>query len=261
MKIFWLLLIGGAGMAQTGTPSFEVASIRVNRNAAQPRAPGSRSSAVGPECQGARFIVTASMLTRVIGWAYDIQGPNLSGWPAWAQYGSQDAWYDIEARAAKPLDLAQCREMARTLLAERFQLVLRRETKELPVYALVVGKNGPKMRVVSDPSDSAHAGAINGRRISPDTGKSEPWSMRTLAMALSLTALRVANRQVVDHTGLPGVYEFNLVYDEFADLPVGPHDLPEMSAAVEEQLGLKLEARKEPVETWVVVRLEKPTEN
>lgn len=82
MKIFWLLLIGGAGVAQTGTPSFEVASVKVNRNAAQPRVPGSRSTAIGPECQGARFIVTASMLTRVIGWAYDIQGPNLSGWPA-----------------------------------------------------------------------------------------------------------------------------------------------------------------------------------
>lgn len=151
--------------------------------------------------------------------------------------------------------------MVRTLLSERFQLVIRREIRELPVFALVVGKNGQKMREVSDPSDSAHAGAINGRRISPDTGKSEPWSMRTLAKTLSLTAMRVANRQVVDHTGLPGVYEFNLVYDEFAGLAAGTHDLPEMDAAVEKQLGLKLEARRESVETWVVVHLEKPTEN
>jgi bla regulator protein BlaR1 len=235
--------------------------IKVDRTAAQPQLPGSQSNALGPECQGSRFIATATMLTRVIYWAYDIQGPNLSGWPAWAQYGSRDAWYDIEARAAKPLDVAQCREMARALLADRFQLVVRRETRELPVYALLVGKNGPKIREVSDPSDSAHAGAINGVRISPDTGKAEPWSMQTLAKALNLTAMRAANRQVVDHTGLPGVYEFNLVYDEFADLPSGPHNLPEMGAAVEEQLGLKLEPRKEPVETWVVVRLEKPTEN
>jgi uncharacterized protein (TIGR03435 family) len=201
------------------------------------------------------------MLTRLIGWAYDIQGPNLSGWPAWAQYGSHDAWYDIQARAARPPDIDQCREMTRALLADRFHLIVRREIKELPVYALVVGKNGPKIREVNNPADASHAGAINGRRISPDTGRSEPWSMRTLAEALSLTATRVANRQVVDHTGLPGVYEFNLVYDEFADFPGGPHNLPEMGEAVEEQLGLKLEPRKEPVETWVVVRLEKPTEN
>jgi len=85
--------------------------------------------------------------------------------------------------------------------------------------------------------------------------------MQQLAIALTLTASRVANRQVVDRTGLTGVYEFNLIYDEFEDAPFGRHDLPDMRAAVQDQLGLTLEERKEPLETLVVAHLDRPSQN
>jgi uncharacterized protein (TIGR03435 family) len=261
-KLVCFLIVGSTCFAQDIAPNFEVVSVKLDRFAAQPRVPGTPSRQVGPECRGGRFIATANTMGRVIGWAYGILGVNITGYPGWALVGSPDAWYDIEATAGRPVELAQCKLMARALLADRFHLVVRLETKELPVFALVLGKNGPRnLREVRDPSEARRTGAINGRGITPDTGRVEPWSMQQLALALNLTTNRVSNRQVVDKTGLPGVYEFNLRYDEFEGLPNIPHDLPDLRTALQQQLGLNLEERKEPIDTLVIVRLDKPSGN
>jgi uncharacterized protein (TIGR03435 family) len=256
MRIVWPFLIGSMCLAQTPAPSFDVASVKLDVLASQPRRPGEPSREAGPGCSGGRLVSQAILLRRLLAWAYDISPINTSGIPKWAEYGSPEAYYDIQATSGVEVDAKQCKLMVRALLAERFGLIVRRETVGLPVYALIVGKNGPKLRAVPDPSEPGRAAGINGRKIAPDTGRTGPWSMPH-----TLTAMRVANRQVVDRTGLTGVYEFNLIYDEFEDAPFSRHDLPDMRAAVEEQLGLKLEERREPLETLVVVRLERPSEN
>jgi len=154
--------------------------------------------------------------------------------------------------------------MVQALLADRFKLKIHHETKAISVYALVVGKTRPKLKE-ADPSKPGAGARINGRpmRIAPD-GKETllGWTTAYLADALTLTTQQLDRRRVVDRTGLKGVYEFNLQFDEFPNVGFGrPHDQPDVFIAVEEQLGLKLEARKEPFDIIVIDHLEKSSEN
>jgi uncharacterized protein (TIGR03435 family) len=192
--------------------------------------------------------------------AWNVPSLQISGIPGWALAGSSDAFYEIEGRSEAPVAPDQCRLMVQALLADRFKLKVHHETKAISVYALVVGKAGPKMKE-PDPSRPGLGARMNGRqkRIAPD-GQETPlgWSTGYLADALTLTTLQVDGRRVVDRTGLTGVYEFNLQFDEF---PRGLHDLPDVFIAVQEQLGLKLEERKEPFDIIVVDHVEKPSKN
>ncbi len=105
---------------------------------------------------------------------------------------------------------------------------------------------------------------MNGRpmRIAPDR-KETPlgWSTAYLADMLTLTTQQLDGRRVVDRTGLKGVYEFDLLFDEFSNPAFGRHDQADVFIAVQEQLGLKPEERKEPFDIIVVDHMEKPAEN
>src|SRR5712671_2189010 len=154
--------------------------------------------------------------------------------------------------------------MLQTLLTERFKLQIRREAKELPVYALVVDKGGPKLK--------PHAGAPEtGMPIRPgDPGQVifRDVPMERLAWFLSTRM----GRSVLDQTGLKPHYDFELAWngDRPMRLEGGPdtHELtppdtngPSIFAALHEQLGLRLESRKGPVEFLTILHAEKPTEN
>jgi uncharacterized protein (TIGR03435 family) len=148
--------------------------------------------------------------------------------------------------------------MLQNLLADRFQLKVHRSMKELPIYTLVVAKNGPKLKVsVDDPNAPRPRGTLwsGGRK----RFEFDRWTMASFARTLESDA----DRRVIDSTGLEGTYDIRL---EFADTKstFGSPDpqTPELFTALTEQLGLRLESRRGPVVVLVVdSALRQPTEN
>jgi len=178
----------------------------------------------------------------------------------------------------------------RTLLAERFKLLLRSETKEMPIYALVLarsgGRLGPQLHR-STTNCAAIAGAAGGRGgppAPPSLGEPMQCGMRVLPGSLSAGGLPLSRltqflssssqRIVMDRTGLTGNFDLNLVWtpDQTPQgrgdltpgaLPLPPIDPngPSLFTALQEQLGLKLESTRGPVEVLVIDHAERPTED
>jgi uncharacterized protein (TIGR03435 family) len=161
--------------------------------------------------------------------------------------------FDVTAKAAPGTSDDELLLMLRGLLAERFQMALHTEQREMTHYELVVGKNGPKLKESTvGPEEGRGAARLDG--IS-----SNRMQMNKLAMLLS----RMTRMPVLDRTGLTGFYQFDLKYAdevsrEQAENPAGPS----LFTAVQEQLGLKLESKKGPVEVLVIDHVQKiPLEN
>ncbi len=190
-------------------------------------------------------------MSSCIKWAYQMKDYQISG-PAWLS----EERYDITAKAADPTGTQQLRQMLQTLLANRLQLRIHRETKDLPVYALVVTKSGPKLHK-AEPDSNTYMRGENGSFAFRGTSMPQ--------FAEDLSTLRQVDRPVLDRTGIPGVFDFNLKFGESNDelkraLVAG--DGPSIFTLIQEQLGLKLEARKGPVEMLVIVHVVRaPEEN
>ncbi len=185
--------------------------------------------------------------------AYELEGYQLVGGPKWMD----DDRYDIEARAggeSAPTS-AQVQLMLQSLLADRFQLKFHRETKQLPEYELVVGKSGPKLKASAPESVKSLSFGDSGSVTVLTVSKG---SMDQLAKQLGNSGL---GRPVLDKTGLTGEYDYELRWSaepggtDLADRP------PSVVTAIQEQLGLKLESIKGPVETFVIDHAEKPSQN
>lgn len=157
--------------------------------------------------------------------------------------------YDVIAKAPPDASQEQRILMLQALLAERFKLVVHRETKELPIYTLVTGNDGLRFRAVEDDGSAAETGSGGGHQI-----KAHHISMKLLAATLQ----GWIGDTVVDATGLTGLFDLNLDFsvDESASA-----EGPTIFEAVQRQLGLKLEARKGPVEVVVIDHVEKPSAN
>jgi uncharacterized protein (TIGR03435 family) len=242
--------------AQTPATSleFEVASIKLN----------DPSETVGGRLEllpGGRFATTNFPLRAVILRAYDVKDYQLLGAPDWLVKDR----FSIQAKAPQgSVSDAQTWLMVRRLLEDRFQLKTHRDTKELPVYALVVGKGGPKIQAAKDSLVPSGLGVGRGSI----TARSA--TIANVAIALS----RLLGRPVVDETQLSGTYDFKLHYDQSSvglpfsvqrqesDATAQPEATePSIFTAVQEQLGLKLESTKGPVEVLVVDHVEKPSKN
>ncbi len=218
----------------------------------------------------------------LIGW--HILPFQVVGGPAWLYSES----YDIEARADGNPDSDQSRVMLQSLLAERFHLVLHRETRELPMYALVTAKKGarPAGGLVRAKEGSCTPPSQNFPQPPLDAGKpaycmvkqqfgrrdngTPSMQLRGYGVTLSMLARNLAstvNRQVEDDTGMVGNYDINMEYAPYNendnDLLASKPDtgVPSLFTALQDQLGLKLEARKGPVEVFVIDRAEKPSAN
>jgi uncharacterized protein (TIGR03435 family) len=160
--------------------------------------------------------------------------------------------YDIVAKIPPGVIQDQGPAMLQALLAERFKLAVHHGTKEMPVYLLVVAKNGPKVQAV----ESANKGGIT----------SHPGYMSAVSIAMSRLATFLSSPRaqlehaVVDHTGLSGTFTFKLEWTpddkQSADMPG-----PSLPTALQEQLGLRLETGKAPMEILVIDHAEKPSEN
>jgi uncharacterized protein (TIGR03435 family) len=231
-------------LAATTAPAqsaFEAASIRLH-----PPAPGPlrSSSHVGPA--GVTF--TNVYLKSCIRAAYEVKSYQIAGGPDWLT----SERFDVVAKAAAPVSKGQLMLMFRTLLEDRCKLKTHRETRELPVYSLVVARGGPKLHTGKE--DGATEVGGSGHTID-----SRGMTMQQLAGILSqFTGSQ--GRPVLDATGLSGYYDIKL--DLGSSDPAGGDNSSgsDLFIAVQE-LGLKLEARKYPVEVLVIDQVEKPSEN
>jgi uncharacterized protein (TIGR03435 family) len=260
----------------TGAVAFEAASVK-------PRAPGDNRFMFPRFFPGGRFVSNAP-LGVVIAIAYNLPinpSPRLTGVPDWA--GSMDAAYDIQATGIFPAGLSEKarvergRLMLQALLADRFKLAIHRETKEIPVYALVVAKGGPKLqradveeRDCPDPSATpppAPGTLCHGA----SGGRGSGIHARALAMSeLARVMEDWADRPLVDKTGIKGLYHIETTgWQPMQVAPFAPGakqdgvdiaDLPTIFT-VFEKLGLKMESEKDKVDVYVVDHVEKPTEN
>ena len=227
-------------------PAFEVASVRSHN----PAVGEGRERESIDSVPGSLTIRNAS-LSSCIKWAFQIKDYQISG-PGWLISEK----YDITAKAAGPVPLNQLRQMLRTLLTDRFQLQFHRETKELPVYILIAAKSGPKLHKAEPDSNTSMQGR-NGSFVFHGTSMPQ--------FAEDLATLSQVDRPVLDRTGIPGIFDFNLKFGESNDemkraLVAG--DGASIFTLIQEQLGLKLEAQKGPVEMLIIDHVEKaPTEN
>ncbi|MGD1068537.1 MAG: TIGR03435 family protein [Bryobacteraceae bacterium] len=170
--------------------------------------------------------------------------------------------FDIVAKTPADAKKEQIPLMLRTLLAQRFKLALRREQKEMSVYALAVGSGGSKLKE-SASGDTGESGCTRSSAQTPGVSAAAVCHKMTagsLAQQVALLAPGYFDRPVVDMTGLKGTYDLTLEWITRPQAEAG-EDGPTMYVALE-KLGLKLEARKQPMEILVVDHCEKvPAEN
>jgi uncharacterized protein (TIGR03435 family) len=255
-----IALIPSALWSQTPLPrpTFEVASVKPNNTRTRG---GSMDFAKG----GERFTVTNMPLGALILVAYDITVRQLSG-----SGESLSDKYDIAAKAEHPTRPSEMLQMIQSLLADRFKFQFHWENRDTDVYALTVVKGGVKLRPSSPPDDGSGAFRIPSRAggTEPASGhlvfKNE--SMPDFAWALSRMGA-IGDRVVVDNTGLDGAYDFELKFvpsrppaQDSPDLAAQPEG-PSIFSALEEQLGLKLVAKRAPVAFLVIDHLERPSAN
>jgi bla regulator protein BlaR1 len=232
--------------------AFDVVSIKSLAGMGRARLPGARQS------QG-RFARAAVTLRQLIQYAYDVQPLQVTGGPAWVSTSR----FQIDARTERTTTQVQMRAMVRQMLAERFALKVHTDVRERPIYRMVVdrpdGTLGPLLYRIDDtecggsnpqPCDFA---AWSGGLMSSGTG------LQQLAAALFNTSQTGVDRPVVDDTGLAGLFGFTLMFSSLETAHVSNH--PSIFTALREQLGLKLEPARGPVEHLVIDSVEQPTPN
>jgi uncharacterized protein (TIGR03435 family) len=235
-----LLIAAGWGQTAAQAPAFEAASIKLS--AALDNGTD-RSSTPGA------MTIRNFSLRSLIRVAYGVKEYQVIGGPKWMDSDR----YNINAKAAGPAKDPELVLMLQTLLADRFKVEVHRESKSAPGYALVVAKSGLKIKAIEDSGNdsmSAHGGSLTAKGAS--MARLSDWLSRRL------------NAPVVDTTGIQGVFDFKLEWTPEETTPGTPSSAgPDFSlvAALQEQLGVKLEARKVSMQLIVVDRAEKPSEN
>jgi uncharacterized protein (TIGR03435 family) len=214
---------------------FEVVSVKP----ADPAANGNSWGATPGRFQARNFTLKGLLLT-----AYHLNEYQLEGGPKWMD----SAGFNIDAKlpAGAPMDQAPL--MIQAMLADRFKLEFHHETKTRPEYALVIAKGGPKLQAAHE-DDRDHTGSATfAHRL--QIGCVGPIS------GLADMLISAIGAPVLDRTNLKGRYKVTLTFAPLADDPA-----PTVFAALQEQLGLRLEAIKGPVDVLVIDRVEMPTEN
>ena len=232
---------------------FEAATVKRNRSA---------SSSSHSSYSDGRFTASNVSLKNLIQYsAYGVPGSRIVGGPKWLD----SERFDIEAKLDGPSteklralsrreNHLQTQAMFQQLLADRFKLTTHWETREMPVYDLVVAKSGAKLQPMKDAKASSGTDTEHGHLTANGITPAE------LARALTQEVSGELGRVIVDKTGLTGRYDMELKWTPDSDS--APEDAgPSIFTAAQEQLGLKLEPSKGPVEVLVIDRAEMPTEN
>ncbi len=243
-------------MAANANPAFEVATIK-------PSDPAKPEQII--TLRGDYVITTNTTVHDLINLAYWIHPKQLSGGPAWVESEKFDMTGKPDAPGQPNVD--QMKTMIQKLLTDRFQLKFHYEKRDLSVYAITVAKTGAKI-TNSDADPKGLPGWSFGRSKSGTvfTFRNSPMSQVTALLQNSM------DRPVVDQSGLSGRYDFTVTFTPDAaqaariggpPAPAGdnPDAAPDLFAAFQQQLGLKLESTKAPVDVMVIDKVEKPSEN
>jgi uncharacterized protein (TIGR03435 family) len=264
MRTYILLVLSTALLAQ----EFDVASIK-------PSAPPDTTYTIGGDSYapksfhftpGGGLQTTGSTLRDLIVTAYGVRPDQIQGVPPWAAVDRYDVTAKMTEGEGDPATLTDAerqkwtegiRLRTRALLASRFNLAVHMETREFAIYELHVDKNGPKADALKE-SNATSGTSFLGNQIIGKGG-----DMRDVALTLG----SVLQKTVVDKTGLTGRYDFTLRWaTEQLSLvpgtPTGDADrFPSIFTALREQLGLRLDSTKGPLEVLVIDRAEKPSGN
>lgn len=245
----------GVQGASSPATAFEVATIK-------PVLPAQKTGRYITMQSTNRFVAKYYTLKLLIAAAYDVSPKVISGGPSWVD----DDHFDIEAltpgdtKPTRPQQMA----MLRTLLTDRFKLSFHREPKEFSIYVLEVNKGGPKLKESAEPP-SQEAQLVS--TVYPDH-LHLPAKNATMGEFASLLQRALLDRPVVDKTGLTGRYDFSLDWaaDETqfgGEVPVAPSDAPSppFFTAIEQQLGLRIEATRGMVQALVIDSVQPPSPN
>jgi uncharacterized protein (TIGR03435 family) len=233
-------------MAAYANPVFEVATIK-------PSAPNDPSD--GFHTRGRHIFIENQTVNKMVAFAYGLNGKQIAGGPVWLDTDrfDIDGVPDVEGTPS----LKQQQGMVKKLLTDRFGMTFHREKKELSVYAIMVGKGGPKLNKSADdligmPSQDAEQ---HGTELAM---KFKNMSMTDFGFCMQF----FLDRPLVDQTGLSGKYDFNLKwsFDE-TEASSNPNAAPGLFTAIQEQDGLKLDAVKAQADVIVIDKVERPSAN
>jgi uncharacterized protein (TIGR03435 family) len=274
LKLLGFVLIAAMALAQSqpaaGRPAFDAFEVATVKPTPPDDYRGARLFRMPSAHQ---FIAKNYPLRMLIGVAFNLPQRAISGGPEWIDSDHYDIVAATPGEVRPTLD--EQMSMLQRLLADRFELTFHREKKEFSIYAITLANNGPKLKqstatVASNGEDEAPALLMT---VYPAASGGidrvvMPGHNATVAQFASVLQRAVFDRPVVDQTGLSGKYDFELEWTpddtQFGGtLPQGPPDSekPGIFAAVQEQLGLRLEATRGPVDTIVINRVARPTEN
>ena len=259
----------GAQAPATSPPAFEVASIKRNLSGS--------TSASSRAMPGGRVMMTNRSLRSIIREVYRIQEFQITGGPDWS---TVDKW-DIVAKAEGNPGFERIVAMMQGLVAERFKVVLHREQRDQPIYALVFAradrKPGSQLRPSSVDCDAIVAAAAQGGGLPPRSENQRPLcgtNMVSGKITTSATTMAdlvrvlspVVGRSIVDKTGLMGRFDLDLSWTPEQPAaadgpPTAVNEGASLFTAIQEQLGLKLEPQRGPVDTIVIDSAMRPTED
>jgi uncharacterized protein (TIGR03435 family) len=243
-------------MAADASLAFDVATIKPS----DPATPG-QSILVGRGGSNL-FTTTNTTLNDLIKFAYDIHVRQIVNGPSWLETDRFDVTAKPEAQGIP--NATQLRTMVRKLLAERFGLAFHNEKREMPAYVITVGKDGPKL------TKNESGGNL------PGFGGRGPGAIgvrnSTMTEFAGFLQARLLDRPVVDQTAITGKFDFTLEWrpdpgqggppgGPAPQLPPEVEGRPDLFTAIQEQIGLKLENSKAPVEAYVIDKVQKPSEN
>jgi uncharacterized protein (TIGR03435 family) len=238
-----LLAATFAARGQNAAPAFDVASLKPSERLA----PGQNYNANLGSIQNDALTLTNATLADCVKFAYGLVSDDQLASEDWVK--SKNVRFDVVGKAASSTPRGQMLLMLRTLLSERFHLEIHTEQRKVAHMALTVSKSGPKLHEVEANAATSHMtyriGSITHNQI----------TMHALALLLS----RQLKETVLDETGLKGVYDLKLEWTP-DNTPVSadrPDSAPSIYTAVQEQLGLRLENRKDPMDVVVIDRADR----
>jgi uncharacterized protein (TIGR03435 family) len=251
-----LLCLPSLAQPAAPSPTFDLADVHPSAHTTAPEF-------TGGSLRGDRYILHNATMLDMISLAYEMDDDNILSGPAWLEINR----FDVSARAPRDTSPETIRLMLQALLADRFHLVVHKDTHPLPAFVLSVGKGGAKLK----PSDGTAASGCGDNPSKPATA---PGAVANIYVSChNLTADQIAenlhdmaggylSNQVVNQTGLKGSWDFDLQWTGRGNLAKAGGDGISIFDAVDKQLGLKLEAKTAPLPVLIVDKSdEKPTPN
>jgi uncharacterized protein (TIGR03435 family) len=233
------------------TPVYDVATIKPNN---------SGSGSLNIDSNDETFMATNISIKALLENASGIREDLISGLPGWAESAHYDIVakvVDADADTMRHLTREQRENMLQQLLADRFQLKTHIEVKELPVFDLVIAKGGIKFHEFDHSNPNAEQDSMS-------VNNTEMTANGVLMNSLAKMLAGQVQRNVIDKTGLTGKYDLHLKWrrqENGTDAGLGDDALPTLFTALQEQLGIKLQSSKGPVDTLVVDHIAAPSEN